>query len=192
MHDTQEEQKTPQNTTGCSFCGETIPRENASPEISPQETGPSGLSDNSGLAEGPGVSRQSPWLLLLLVLLTGGIYEAFWYRKAARFLNELEGRKKFGSLSFVFLLVGYSFYFLLSMVKGSNESLGIEMEGLKMLSGTLWLTMTSFVILVSLRMAETLRAWYERESLPFRCNQFLTVLLNVFYIQHKINRLKSL
>ena len=158
-------------------------------EVALQQADPSSLSDEQTKAEGPSVPRQSPWLLLLFVLLTGGIYEAFWYRKVARFLNGLEGRKKFGSLSFVFLLVGYSCYFLLSMVKGSNESLGIQSEGIQMLSGTLWMTMTGFVILVSLRMAESLRNWHERENRPFRCNHLLTVFLNIFYLQHKLNRL---
>lgn len=189
MHDTNESRELREEGLLDFPSGDPMQDSGMLVEAALQPVDPSDLPDEEAKAEGPSVPRQSPWLLLLFVLLTGGIYEAFWYRKVARFLNRLEGRKKFGSLSFVFLLVGYSCYFLLSMVKGSNESLGIQSEGIQMLSGTLWMTMTGFVILISLRMAETLRIWHERENRPFRCNRLLTVFLNIFYLQHKINRL---
>lgn len=175
----------------CPFCSEmvllvdgpvveTIPSESEavslfSPEIEPGSS--------------PEIPKQSLWMLAILIFVTGGIYEAFWYRKVARSLNVLEGRKKFSPVPFWFFLVGYSIYFLLSMVKGSNESLGIDTEGVKTLSGVIWLTMTSFIILVCFRIMDTLKAWHGRENRVFASNRLYTLILNVFYVQHKLNRM---
>lgn len=182
----------PDSADRCPYCSETVLLVNGPvpAKAEPEVEGVTVSSPQDEVQElQPSVPKQSLWMLILLILITGGIYEAFWYRKAARALNALEGRKKFGKAPFLFFLVAYSVYFLLSMVKGSYQTMGIDTSGVQMISGVLWLTTTSFLIMVCFRMMDTLKAWHEGEGLPFSSSRLYTVILNVFYVQNKMNRM---
>lgn len=181
----------PEDSKFCPFCSKPVVRVSRSAGWSGEEglvrpsTTTEGQTDGTGLP----VPKRSIFVLLFLILITAGIYEAFWYKKVSRFLNGLSVEKRFGPEPFWVFLVGNITGLWLSFMEGWYEVAGKSIDLINLASGAIWLVMTIVLLVMCFRMIACLREYHEGWGEEFKSNRFFTVIFNAFYVQYKLNRM---
>lgn len=152
----------------CTECGTTL----VHPAI---ESPPSPLKEY----------KMNVLLLVLLVLITFGVYAAVWYIKRLKAFNSLESKIKLQLPIFVVVAVFYAFDYMMLLLYPGGE-----------LSGNLRLRIIemgfSFILLLqSFRVRAMLIDHYNvnlKKNIYF--SWLYTMLFTQFYLQHKINQLE--
>lgn len=167
----------PEDANFCPFCSRPVARDSLD-----GGHGPFDVTDNP-------VPRRSIFVLFFFIVITAGIYEAFWYKKVSRYLNGLSMEKVFGPEPFWVLLIGNASGLWLSFMEGWYEGVGKNADIIDLASGVIWLVTTIILLVMCFRMIAFLREYHEGTGSEFKSNWFFTLIFNVFYVQYKLNRM---
>ena len=131
----------------------------------------------------------SIWLMLVLSIITVGIYVPIWFLFRRDALNRLSASEKLGSSAAIFVLVIYciSAIFLPVRIFSSNANIIIALDMIDNL-------ITLVGIIITLYLAFTVRGILDEHynehlgmDLPF--SKVWTFFFTIFYLQYKMNRL---
>ncbi len=157
------------------------------------------LTINSGLASPAAAMLEAgniP-LLILLTVVTAGIYIPCWFLKRARGLNSLRSGDRLHSATFVVILSVEGLAFVLGFLSGVTESVAFtELANLLGLSAGVLLLAQSFKARAMLRdhvrAVNPSRAHYSLTEWDNDFSAVATFFFGIFYLQYKINRLIKL
>jgi hypothetical protein len=133
-----------------------------------------------GAATSYTAERRSVLLILVLSIVTLGIYPAFWYLRRARFLDSLSSDQKLGRMP-VFLLIAYGVTFVLGAV------VGVTREG-DALTRPIDLAVGIFGLVIAFRVAHILRSDFARTGRFIKVSGVWVFFLGPLYLQHVINK----
>ena len=124
--------------------------------------------------------------MLLLNLITGGIYKIIWIYSRIFYFNNLKSRLKLNLKMIKFtILVFFSSIFLLIIFfivpEEYSAFISITAQVLAILSTFLLLQLSFAIRFILLE--------HYGKNTPIKISAVLTLFLNVFYLQYKINRL---
>lgn len=130
-------------------------------------------------------------LLILLVLITFGIYYPIWFLKRLNAINNLQSKEKLGPGVFIFAIVGVSIVLLLGFISGSMERAG-EIDtagGLDAFRSMLNLGVAIALLVQSFKVRRILHEHFNvhlQRGISFSWAAIF--FFHIFYLQHKINR----
>ena len=132
------------------------------------------------------LKRSSVIAVVLLSLLTGGLYTGIWYLRRRKSLNSLDSASKLGVTGPAILLILTTAYLMLpaASTAGTITLLAVGVTNLAMAFTVRWMLVDHLrgVITAVLPQSSALQAQYNPSSV-------LTFFLNIFYLQYKINEL---
>jgi len=133
----------------------------------------------------PELKKMNVLLLIFLTVITLGIYIPIWFLKRRKAINTLQSKKKLGSTVFIFNIALQSInllYFLISLT-GELPEMSREVERVIDALIAIPLLVQSFKVR---------RIFHDHFSLYFkggpRLSGLATWFLQIFYLQHKINK----
>ncbi len=131
-----------------------------------------------------GVSRyddqqRSVLLLLVLSVVTLGIYPAFWYLRRQPFLDSLDASKKLGGLPIVLVATTFGLFFVGFFVEFVHASDGI--------SRIAQLADGIFNLFVAFRAAAILRSDFARTGRMLHISGAGVFFFGMLYLQHVLN-----
>lgn len=120
--------------------------------------------------------RQSVLVLIVLSVITIGIYPAVWFLLRQSFLDSLDSGPKLGALAF-------------GPLAANLLSIGLAFAGLpESASRVVGYGLGAVSIVTAFRVAAILRSNFARTGRPLKVSRLLTFVFNIFYLQHVINR----
>ena len=147
---------------------------------------PPGASADRGAEARPsgGVSRyddeqRSVLLLLVLCVVTLGIYPAFWYLRRQPFLDSLDASKKLGGLPIVLIAMTFGLFFVGFFVGLTHASDGITRIA-QLADGI-------FNLVVAFRVAAILRSDFARTGRMLHISGAGVFFFGMLYLQHVLN-----
>jgi Domain of unknown function (DUF4234) len=146
---------------------------------------PAASSTERGAEARPrGVSRyddeqRSVLLLLVLSVVTLGIYPAFWYLRRQPFLDSLDASKKLGGLPIVLVATTFGLFFVSFFVEFTHASDG--------LSRIAQLADGIFNLFVAFRAAAILRSDFARTGRMLHISGAGVFFFGMLYLQHVLN-----
>jgi hypothetical protein len=165
-----------------------------------------GTTQPSGLAqveakEGDRLEDSSVFGIVLLTLLTGGIYQPIWFMSRRKALNSLYSPEKLGMGALSVALAGYITNLCLAFVGTFKWGSWVEMENaLGAVQPSIWLIASIIVIVQCFKVRRILldhlappQEGLFSASIRFQYDDLLsrmgTFFLGIFYLQYKINGL---
>lgn len=145
------------------------------------------------------LKKSSLLVVVLLTVITGGIYMPIWFLTRRQSFNSLHSSEKLGKGVFIFAIIGLLISTIISLYSGFFQGLDMARSGeLNMpvtaldLLATNALMLIVFIPLVSqtFKVKRILHDHFNthlRKDIQF--SKLMTLLFLNFYLQHKINRL---
>ena len=132
------------------------------------------------------MKRSSVIAVVLLSLLTGGLYTGLWYLRRRKSLNSLDSASKLGVTRPVILLILTTAYLVLppDSTARTIAAFAVVLTNLAMAFTVRWMIIDHLRTLITAVLPQSagLQAQYSPSSV-------LTFFLNIFYLQYKINEL---
>jgi hypothetical protein len=130
--------------------------------------------------------------MILMIVLTGGIYWAIWFLTRKDAINSLQSKEKLSTGVLVFVFVAASMSVLGALISGGLEGFGeMHMAEVFNVFGGLLDLITGITMLVQcFKIRRILKAHfnlYLRRGVYF--SGVATFFLGILYLQYKINRL---
>ncbi len=142
--------------------------------------------NSSKSSAGVPLKRSSVIAVVLLSMLTGGVYTGIWYLRRRKGLNSLDSASKLGVTGPVILLILTTAYLMLPPASTAKmiALLAVGVTNLAMAFTVRWMIVDHLrgLITAVLPQSSALQAQYNPSSV-------LTFFLNIFYLQYKINEL---
>lgn len=129
------------------------------------------------------LQKQSIFLLLIISILTFGIYIPIWFLNRVEAFNNLHSRTKLSEFPLIIVLVLFisSMMLTISVIFSLNFSMFLMADGINMVINLVG----GFIILIySFSVRSILEDQYDTSV-----SAIFTLLFSVFYLQYKINKL---
>ena len=141
-------------------------------------------------------------LMVLLTLITFGIYNAYWYLSRKNDINKLSSSNKVSSGFFIFAIVLQSISLILSLLSGFLEGIGeslnqyaILLLARQMKSFDPYINIILFIIFV-FSAFKVKRIFQDHLSditgSPYPFSALATFFFQIWYLQYKVNRLSEM
>ncbi|MGR3309521.1 MAG: zinc ribbon domain-containing protein [Candidatus Brocadiales bacterium] len=140
---------------------------------------------------GPELEKTSVILLIILMLITLGIYYPIWFLKRINAINNLQSEEKLGPGVFIFAIVGIIAVLLLGLISGSMEKAG-EIDtarGLNTFCSMLNLGVAIALLVQCFKVRRILNEHFNahlQRGIEF--SWVAIFFFHIFYLQYKINR----
>jgi hypothetical protein len=176
----------------CTTCGHEL-------ELSPGIPAPVAPGPAVGESPLPGLKRTSVVLVVVLSFLTVAIYYPVWFLRRRSALNGLHARDKLNAGVFVVAIVLFSAGLVLLVMSGALEGFGEGLgsrdllavsKGLEGFAQFLNLVAAIALLIQCFKVRRILMEHVQaRTGQPIALSAAATFFLQIFYLQHKINRI---
>ncbi len=141
---------------------------------------------------GPELKKTSIILMIILTVVTAGIYWPIWFLTRRKALNMMQSREKLGSGIFIFAIVLFGISLFIGLISGVMGELGhksLLATGLGAFSGILHAVAAGTVLVQSFKVRRIFHEHFNthlQRAISF--SGVATFFFIIYYLQYKINR----
>lgn len=135
--------------------------------------------------------KKSVLLIILLTLITYGIYQPIWFLKQKNAINNLKSKEKLTNTLFILVIILYAvsalFLFIYLFPYDTTSPLVIEL-----IDNLINLTGAIIILVMSFKVRRILHQYFNvvlKRNIKF--SKIYTFLFGIYYLQYKINRIVS-
>lgn len=141
----------------------------------------------------PAFKKTSITLMVILTIVTAGIYWPIWFMNRRKAINGMQAKEKLASGVFVFAIVLFVISLFVAVSAGVLERLGGELwlaKGLNAISGVMHAIAAAVVLVQSFKVRRIFHEHFNvhlQQGIAF--SRVATFFFILYYLQYKINRM---
>jgi hypothetical protein len=143
----------------------------------------------------PELKKTSIILMIILTVITAGIYWPIWFWIRRKAINMMQAKEKLGSGVLVLAIILFVISLFVALIAGVMERVGEELllaKGLEAFSGILHTVAAAAVLVQSFKVRRIFDEHFNthlRKGISF--SRVATFFFILYYLQYKINRIPS-